>query len=207
MVGIILKPWIGHKCGNVHNNRVFQIPYLNTLKLLIFPTLITFADCPSSSFENSVCYFSRFCQAYFNVGHFRGLCHKIFSTSIMQADTLRFLNHHFQIPIGWLYVSTQFLIPLYISLGGDFFGASECDLTGLWLIFQCNKTSFIPGSESPKSRLWNTLYSPPRTKFFLNYLYSIKVWIAAPQTTLWVVPQAGNRTRGISGLEAGTQEH
>ena len=107
MVGIILKPWIGHKCGNVHNNRVFQIPYLNTLKLLIFPTLITFADCPSSSFKNSVCYFSRFCQVYFNVGHFNGLCHKIFSTSIMQADT------YVEI---FKTTTFRFLIPDHVSL-------------------------------------------------------------------------------------------
>ena len=38
---------------------------------------------------------------------------------------------------------------MYVARG-DFFGASERVLTGLWCDIQYNKTGFFPGSDSPK---------------------------------------------------------
>ena len=50
---MILKPRMGHRRGNVHKNRVFEICHLNLLKLHLFPalknfTLLHFSTVPVS---------------------------------------------------------------------------------------------------------------------------------------------------------------
>ena len=59
----------------------------------------------------------------------------------------------------------------------------------LWAVSTCMKWKWSERPSSPECLgFLFVFYSPPRPRALLHYMYSITVWSAAPQTTLWRGP-------------------